>query len=159
LRDDNVPEKAESLVLFILNRRIYSAICNSKTASTAPIIVAVLRAVDILDEEPHMTKLGLALIELALRRSIQDLREDVGYYDMDVLENIADICTVRKLAMDKKIREEVGENYKRVVDLCLGRRYVDSLGQTRSVVSKHESFLSSFRDNIVRPLYQMWKSH
>jgi hypothetical protein len=158
-RDDDGPERAESSVLFILNRRIYSAVYDGETASTAPTIVAVPRAVDILDEEPHMTKLGLALIELALRRSIQDLREDVGYHDMDVPENIADICTARKLVMDKKIREEVGENYERVVDLCLGRRYVDSLGQTRSVVSKHESFLSSFRDNIVRPLYQMWKSH
>lgn len=159
LHEDDGPERIESSVLFILNRRIYSAVYDSETAETASTIVAIPRAVDILDEEPYMTKLGLALIELALGRSIQELKEDVGYNGMGVPENIADICTAKRLVKDKKIREEVGENYERVVDLCLERRYVDSQGEPRSVLSTHESFLSSFRDNIVQPLYQMWKNH
>jgi len=155
---DTALETAESSVLFILHKRIYSATRNSERVSLAPTIVAVPRAVSIIDEEPAMTKLGLALIELALGKSIQEMKEEYGLHEIPENE-IGNICTATKLLEDKKIRAMVGGDYERVVDVCLKRRVVDSRGVPMNIWSKHESFLSMFRDNIVRPLYLMWRNY
>jgi len=40
--------------------------------------MAVPSAAAIIDEEPAMTKLGLALIELALGKSIQEMKVEYG---------------------------------------------------------------------------------
>jgi len=105
-----------------------------------------------------MTKLGLALIELAMGRSIQEMKEEYNLNDMSE-SDIAIICTARRLIGDRKIRSQAGADYERVVDICLNRRFVDSRGIPMSLWSKHESFLSTFRDNIFKPLYLMWRNY
>ncbi|KAK0616199.1 hypothetical protein B0T14DRAFT_522696 [Immersiella caudata] len=155
---DGAHEKAESSVLFILHKRIYSVTyyLNSETAS--PIVVVVPRAVNIIDEEPAMTKLAFALIELALGRSIKELKEEYGLHEMPE-DDTTNIYTAFQLLRDGKIREEAGREYEMVVDVCLKRRFVDSRGVLSCLGSDCESFLSRFRESIVRPLYLMWRNH
>jgi len=158
--DDNAAEGLESKVLFILNRRVYSVAHDGKQPALKLPVMAVTRAVDILDEEPAMTKLGLALCELALGKSMDEMRKDYGFHDMaENMNDVADICTAWKLLDDQTIREEAGRDYESVVDVCLKRRFVDAGGMPRSLWSKHASFLPSSRDIIVRPLYLMWKRY
>jgi hypothetical protein len=53
-------------------------ICSVTHDAEAATIIATTRAVDVMDEEPVTTKLGVALIELALGQSIQDMRGEYG---------------------------------------------------------------------------------
>ena len=86
------------------------------------------------------------------------MKEEYGFHEK--LDNdMANICMGRRLLTNEKIRQEAGRDYERVVDICLKRRFVDSRGVPMSIWSKHDSFLSTFRDNIVRPLYLMWRNH
>ncbi|KAK1836111.1 hypothetical protein QBC39DRAFT_430261 [Podospora conica] len=147
----------QSPVMFFLGE-IYSVTYDAEAASTAATIIAAPRAIDLMDTEPVMTKLGMALIELALRESIQDMKEGYGLDGMSD-QDVANICTARALLEDGKIRRELSKGYEGVVKACIERQYHDERGTLRAVASRDDSFLSSFRDAIILPLYKLWNDH
>jgi hypothetical protein len=89
-------------------------ICSVTNYADAATVIAAPRAVDALDEEPVMTRLGVALIELALGQSIQDMREEYvldGMSDQDAVN----VCRARALPENRRIRSEANRTYDGVV--------------------------------------------
>lgn len=159
--EDNAQKKGNNYIkfpgIFIL-REIYSVTYEGHRASELTAVNVPRIMADVLDEEPVLTKLGLALIELAIGKSIQEMKEEYGL-DATVEDEFANICLARMLLKNGKICNEASAVYESVVKVCIGRRYIDMEGQPRSLLSQHESFLSSFREAIILPLFEVWKRY
>ena len=154
----NVSDAVESTVLFIVHRGIFSSTYDIETASATPDVAAVSSSLEIKDEEPVLTNLAFALIELALDRSIQEMKEEYkGLENID--DDTANIYIATKLLGGGKIRDAAGREYEAVVDVCLRKRFVDSRGVPISLSSKKPSFVSDFRGTVVMPLWLIWRTH
>lgn len=143
-----------SPVMFFL-RSIYSVTCD---AASPPIPTPPRRAVDVMDKEPVLTKLGMALIELALGKSMADIKAGYGLDGMADAD-VGNICTARALLEGGGIRREANRAYEGVVKACIERQFHDRRGTLRAVASRDASFLASFTDAIIVPLYEMWNAH
>ncbi|KAK3374505.1 hypothetical protein B0T24DRAFT_626750 [Lasiosphaeria ovina] len=144
-------------VMFIL-QDMYSSSYDTDNESTAATLAAVPAMSEVLDDEPVLTKLGLALIELAMGRSIEEMKREYGP-DGSVEEHLANIYTAKKLLLDGKIRSEATREYENVVKVCIGRRFFDKDGNVRGLLSEDKLFLSCFRDAILEPLLEVWKRY
>ena len=147
-------------VMFIL-REMYSATDDGdgdsvRTAVEVPGLSPFLDR----DKEPVLTKLGIALIELACARSIQEMRRDYG---MDTVggdsDDAANILTAKWLLRDRRIRNEATVAYEGVVSACMDSQFIGSDGSVRRLSLEHESFLSSSMSAILMPLFKMWKQY
>ncbi|KAK0732234.1 hypothetical protein B0H67DRAFT_640528 [Lasiosphaeris hirsuta] len=136
---------AKPPAVFIL-REVHSATYEADRASLA---VGKPQPSSI-DGEPVLTKLGLALIELALGKPIQKTKQ----YNSDELgQDFANIIAAKTLLTNGTIRGEWGAAYERVVNVCIRRIYIDPEGNARGPLSNHESFIPGFRDAIITPLF------
>ncbi len=144
-------------VMFILSE-IYSVTYDPDGASGLT-AVAVPRMADILDEEPVLTKLGLALIELAFEKSIQDIKEEMKMDGVVVEDHLANIYAAKRLLKNGKIRKEASKVYEGVVNVCIARQYIDREGTPKSLLSKHETFSTCFREEIILPLWNLWNKY
>jgi hypothetical protein len=140
-------------VIFIL-REMHSVAVDAGAVSVMTAVGAPPPS-DVLDGEPILTKLGLALIELAIGKPIEQMKEDYHVSALD--DNLANIYTAKMLLRDGKIRDEWSVTYEKAVEACIDRRYVDKDGNAKSLLSKHSSFISSFREAIIVPLLVVWK--
>jgi hypothetical protein len=143
-------------VVFIL-RQIYSVTYDDDTASQMTAVEAT-EVAQVLDDEPALTNLGLALIELVVGRSIQDMKVE---YNLDAIkdDDLANLCTAKKMLNNGLIRNEASVMYESVVNACIKRQYIDHGGNARSLMSTHASFLSSFREAVLLPLFEVLKRY
>jgi len=144
-------------VIFIL-REMYSVAYEQDGASQLT-AVETNEVARILDDEPALTTLGLALIELAVgKHKIQAMKAE---YNVDSIGNddLADLATAKRMLKEGLIRKEASAMYEGVVDACLHRRYTDNGGNLRSFLSGHGSFFSSFREAIILPLFEVLKRY
>jgi hypothetical protein len=120
--------------------------------------VEATEVAQVLDDEPALTNLGLALIELVVGRSIQDMKVE---YNLDAIkdDDLANLCTAKKMLNNGLIRNEASVMYESVVNACIKRQYIDHGGNARSLLSTHASFLSSFREAVLLPLFEVLKRY
>ncbi|KAL9120120.1 MAG: hypothetical protein Q9187_003324 [Circinaria calcarea] len=96
--------------------------------------------------EPILTRLGFALIELALGRRLAELRPEHqgSATDPDAL----DFRTARKLVDGGYVMREEGQRYEGVVKACLYHQ----------IVSSQATFQEEVERCIIEPLHTMWTS-
>lgn len=116
----------------------------------------------ILVSEPILAKLGLALIELAFGRPIQEIRADLKleakYPEIQAADDDDDLSnylTASALLKDHKICEQAGMMYEKVVNVCIKGEYDDWDGRRKRVESGNGSFTSCFNEAIVKPLLRV----
>ena len=115
----------------------------------------------MLAEQPVLTKLGFALIELALGQTLEDMKEDTRSYwglgDRRIDDDSMNFSTAKRLLKSGKIREEATRDYEDVVRACISYQYPDKEGNNRSLLLKDDSFSDNARDAILSPLFHVWK--
>jgi hypothetical protein len=99
--------------------------------------------------EPILTRLGFALIELALGKRLSELRPaDVNpNEDQDML----DTYTAKSLLADGSIFNEAGQLYHDAVQACLSHQVTMASGP-RSLDSKHPNFQQDLERFVVGPI-------
>ncbi|KAK4224667.1 hypothetical protein QBC38DRAFT_12100 [Podospora fimiseda] len=110
------------------------------------------------DNDPFLTKLGLALIELGLGKSMQEIRAE--YPNLRQMENdmedLANLCAANYLLQENRIRHEATTKYEEVVNICINRRFRDQEGRSRHLESVDEAFVAYFWDMILMPLLDVY---
>ena len=105
--------------------------------------------------EPILTRLGFALIELALGESLAELRPE--HQDNGLDPDALDFITARNLVKSGCIMREEGRGYEDVVKACLNHQFI-----SRTDLLGLDSSRSNFQENvekcIIAPLYTMWTS-
>ena len=103
--------------------------------------------------EPILTRLGFALVELAMKQRLAELRpkDQNGNSDPDTL----DFLTARDLIRSGRIQQEEGLEYENVVKICLDHEFLRS-----SELIRLDSGRSTFQDNVeqqvIAPLHKIW---
>ena len=115
----------------------------------------------IIADQPVLTKLGFALIELALGQTLEDMKEDTRSYwglgDRRIDDDSMNFSTAKRLLKSGKIREEATRDYEDAVKACISHQYPDKEGNNRSLLLKDDSFSDNARDAILSPLFHVWK--
>ncbi|KAK0663013.1 hypothetical protein QBC41DRAFT_26787 [Cercophora samala] len=148
----------------VIFREMYSMAYKADSASIQTAVAPSLFADWCPDEEPVLTKLGLALIELALGKSIEDMKktehwpEDTQHYS-EILGDQADRVMAKRLLQTDRIRNKATMAYENAVRVCINREFVDKDGNPSRLVSKHSTFLERFRDTVLLPLLEVWKRY
>ncbi|KAK4201004.1 hypothetical protein QBC40DRAFT_296073 [Triangularia verruculosa] len=143
----------------VIFREVYSAgyQTDSESIQTA---VAPMQCAELLqDDEPVLTKLGLALIELALQKSMEDLRSELGSPESTAPQSVIDRCMAIKLLKTGKIQREASAAYADAVNVCIQRKFLDTDGNPSQLVSTHSTFLRRFNDTVLMPLFEVWKRY
>ena len=96
--------------------------------------------------EPILTRLGFALIELALGKRLAELRPEHRDNIMD--PDALDFRTARKLVDGGDIMREEGQRYEEVVKACLNHQ----------IVSSQPTFQEDVERCIIAPLHAIWTS-
>ncbi|MCJ1405771.1 hypothetical protein MMC11_009001 [Xylographa trunciseda] len=98
-------------------------------------------AVWAIHGEPILTRLGFALIELAMGRRLAELRQEDQYssYDPDT----RDFLTAQHLIDSGRIRQEESRDYEDVVKTCLNHEYL-----RMSDLIRLDSKGPTFQDNV-----------
>ncbi|KAK5655938.1 hypothetical protein OQA88_5073 [Cercophora sp. LCS_1] len=146
----------ESSAIFIM-QKMYS-ITHRTTGTSAVVVAGDQSLVDLdqhLDEEPVLTNLGLALTELALGRSIEDMRQEHGRQDRP--DYWTNVLLAKMVLRSGRIRKEAGINYERAVRLCIERSFLDKNGEGKALLSADKAFATCFRDMILTPLFESWE--
>ena len=142
-------DKQNDSQLFV-TRKFYS--CRSRDSTPTSGKPSTLKFSDIV-EEPILTKLGLALIELAIGKRLAELRlkDQPPTLDSDLL----DFSTAKKLVISGQILREEGRGYDEVVKACLFHQFsCDS--QFNSIDSSQPSFQNAVERSIIEPLHNIW---
>ena len=105
--------------------------------------------------EPELTRLGFALIELALGQRLAELRSgyDLKSSDVDTL----DYLTAMKLVDSGRVEQAEGKRYEEVVKSCLGHEFLRDSEVIR-LVSSLPSFQANAERCIVEPLHNIVKA-
>jgi hypothetical protein len=103
--------------------------------------------------EPILTRLGFALIELALGKRLTDLRD--GNTDQGMHPDMADFFTARNILKSGQVRREEGRAYEDVVRACLEHQFL-CRSEIRSLDSRNTSFHNDVEQSIIAPLHSMW---
>lgn len=99
--------------------------------------------------EPILTRLGFALIELALGKRLSELRPaDV---DPSLDEDMSDMVTAKSVMAGDSVLKEVGRDYYNVVQVCLSHYVILATG-TKSLDSSHSSFQADLDRFVVSPI-------
>ncbi|KAK1835682.1 hypothetical protein QBC39DRAFT_368185 [Podospora conica] len=113
----------------------------------------------VASREPFLTMLGIALAELALGRSLADVRRDEPElldkehekaYDPDLL----DLFTTTKILSLRYIAQAISPAFESVVRACVTQQYRDSHdASVRELDTKESTFLERATVAILHPLY------
>ncbi|KAH8596650.1 hypothetical protein B0O99DRAFT_685645 [Bisporella sp. PMI_857] len=105
--------------------------------------------------EPILTRLGFALIELALGKRLQELRD--ATIDPNAEQDAQDYYTAQRLLITGRVRRAESEAYEIVVKACLGHQFTDSHYSLKYLDSRDETFSKDVEQCILKPLHCMWK--
>ena len=110
-------------------------------------------AVWAIHGEPILTRLGFALIELAMGRRLSELRQRDQYsvYDPDT----RDFLTAQHLIDSGRLRQEESRDYEDVVKTCLNHEYLRMSDLIR-LDSKSSTFQDNVEQYIIAPLHKIW---
>ncbi|KAK3336257.1 hypothetical protein B0T19DRAFT_437040 [Cercophora scortea] len=160
--EDSSPIYRRKFSIFIL-RDFYSATGTvgdsaAPTLATVTPSLALSHAPGLLDDEAILYQLGLALIELALGKTIDELKAGYGLDSLHDKE-WSNFYTASRLIRERKISMRATIKYERVVNACVHHKYVDRDGNLKSLLSEPEYFMSNVRNVIIVPLVELWKSY
>ena len=142
-------DKQNDSQLFV-TRKFYS--CRSRDSTPTSEKPSALKFSDIV-EEPILTKLGLALIELAIGKRLAELRVEDQPPSLD--SDLLDFSTAKKLIISGQILREEGRGYEEVVKACLFHQFsCDS--QFNCIDSNQPTFQNAVERSIIEPLHNIW---
>ncbi|KAK4166347.1 hypothetical protein QBC43DRAFT_16486 [Cladorrhinum sp. PSN259] len=146
-------------IIYIL-REFYSsaATTGTKTINESP-VTSQQRLRQLVDREPVLTKLGLALIELIVGESINDIK--AKYPEMQEVDDdhLANYFTAKILVEKQTIRGRATIMYENVVKACIERLYRDREGRMQILPRSGDgSFVSCFEEAVVKPLERVYSS-
>lgn len=105
--------------------------------------------------EPKLTRLGFALIELALGKRLSELRDATIDPNMD--PDAQDYFTALRLLNTGRIVREESEGYENVVRACLEHQFRDPHYTMKYLDSRNSTFHKDVEQCILKPLHCMWK--
>ncbi|KAH8678134.1 hypothetical protein BX600DRAFT_431430 [Xylariales sp. PMI_506] len=158
--NDNYPEMdtlQENFRVFV-EKDFYSANSGLVQANESSVLRLLVGSVTLVN-------LGLALVILALGKSMKAMREEMPDHFRkvrdDILDlsdsNIQDYVTARHLLRTGLIKEAVGSHYEAAIKACFGEYYEDSQGQARFLDTyevEDGRFFENAEERIMRPLYR-----
>jgi len=101
--------------------------------------------------EPVLTRLGFALIELALGKRLSELRpSDI---DPNADEDMCDMITAKNILAEGSVLQQVGQVYHDAVQVCLTHQVAVASGM-KSLDSSHPSFQQDLERFVVVPIRQ-----
>lgn len=111
----------------------------------------------VLIKEQILTRLGFALIELALGKRLADLG-DPGANNHDGMEpDMADYFTARNILEEGVLVAEQGKEYASVVRVCLDHQFY-SHSCVSSLDSRQKSFHRDMETSVILPLHSLWET-
>jgi len=117
----------------------------------------------ILQDQPVLTKLGFALIELALGETLEKMKEETKNYcglgDQHYDDDTMNLFTAKKLLKSGRIRLEATKDYEDVVKACIHHQYRDQDGTNKALLLTDDSFLLNVSEAIISPLFHLWKKY
>jgi len=142
----------EALSLFV-HRKLHSPQDSTKTSLKDP-------AWQIIAREPVLARLGIHLTELALGRSILEIRreepsllrdDDSKIFNPELLS----LLTVRRLLTLRVITQRVSANFQDVVSACINQQYRDRRqAGIKELDTRDPAFPERASTAILAPLYQ-----
>lgn len=137
--------------LFVTTK-FYSALRSSNAAPMAS--SSFPSEIWTLVGEPILTRLGFALIELAMGKSLSNLRDNsMGQVSMD--PDTLDYLTARNILNTGKLVDEQGSTYEAVVRACLDHQFYCQTAYKR-LDSRQSSFFQDVEECVIAPLHSMW---
>lgn len=103
--------------------------------------------------EPVLTRLGFALVELALGKRLSQLREPNENPDID--EDMLDLQTAKDVVKRRLILDEAGQVYNDAVQACLEHQVIMP-SKVTGLKSEHKNFQRDLVEFVVGPL---WNFH
>ena len=100
--------------------------------------------------EPTLTRLGFALIELALGKRLAELRPKDSPQSSD--PDTRDFLTAKDLVESGKVRRAESQTYEDVVQACLQRQFTSN-SELIGLDSSHSSFPENAERSIISPLH------
>lgn len=140
-------DKQNDLELFVTSK-FYSACSGSTSSDISPI-----SEFWVIRGEPILTRLGYALIELALGKRLAQLRKEDQYSSKD--PDIVDYLTAKGLVESGCIMGAEGRVYENVVKACLYHQFL-STSDLKVIDSSLISFHEDVERSIIGPLHKMW---
>lgn len=146
MKDD---EKRDDLQLFV-TQRFYSTLNPSANSQDRDRMISDFwKCIG----EPILTRLGFALIELALGKRLADLRDPTTSCSED--PDILDMYTAKRLLQSGQIELQEGQPYEDVVRACLKHQFVSKSG-VRYLDSEKPNFQDDVKRCILAPLHSIW---
>ena len=142
-------DKHNDSQLFV-TRKFYS--CRNRTSTSTNGKPSPLKFSDII-EEPILTKLGLALIELAIGKRLAELRMEDQPPTLD--SDLLDLSTAKELVRSGQILREEGRGYEEVVKACLFHKFSCN-SQFSNIDSSQPTFQTAVEQSIIEPLHKIW---
>jgi hypothetical protein len=105
--------------------------------------------------EPILTRLGFALIELAMGQRLKDMQDATIDPNMD--SDAQDYYTALRLLDTGRIMREEGKIFERVVKACIKHQFTDSHYGKKYLDSQEETFHKDMEQCVLKPLHCMWK--
>jgi hypothetical protein len=99
--------------------------------------------------EPVLTRLGFALVELALGKRLSQLRP--VNEDQNIDEDMLDLSTAKSVVKSGRVLDEAGQVYSDVVQACLEHQVVVS-EKVMGLKSEHKNFQQDLEEFVVGPL-------
>lgn len=102
--------------------------------------------------EPELTRLGFALVELALGQRLADLRSEYDLESSDI--DTLDYLTAMKIVDSGRIMQAEGKMYENVVKSCLRHQFISD-SEVIGLNSSQPGFHTSAERCIVEPLHKI----
>jgi hypothetical protein len=108
--------------------------------------------------EPVLTRLGFALVELALGQRLSELRlQEGGKAMQDGDEDMLDLFTAKHLVDEGRVLEEAGQCYHDAVQACLTHQVIMDSG-VRALNSEHVNFQLEVEKFVVAPIRDSYQA-
>jgi len=156
-QDDDDHNIVKFSILFIPREFYSTAITDSSSLLTAVEPDPLSNVHELIDNQPILTKLGFALIELAIGKTMEKMQAEYGFDKLPLDNDMVNLMVAKKLLRANRIREEAGQQYEDVVRVCITHEYIDQGGNPVSLMLEHDSFPSSANDAIISPLYGVYR--
>ncbi|KAE9378877.1 hypothetical protein N431DRAFT_478013 [Stipitochalara longipes BDJ] len=147
-KEEQQDENSQLIQLFV-TRRFYSA-----RISTSEPTRQTLDNLESWYDEPILTKLGFALIELAFCRQLSEIRNDTLHKDVkDDSSDFTKMQTAIAVLDSGLLAREESPVYEAVVRACIKHQYPgDSSSGPKGLDSKDASFFDRAEESIIGPL-------